>query len=97
MHSRTPYHENDFSKTILEWSFEILATPLHIAMRQAPLPRAEQSIARFYGNFLPLILEEARAIIAAGLEKVDQYTVQSSKKARAIFRIFLMQSPLIFG
>ena len=82
MHARTPYHENDFSKTILEWSFEILATPLHIAMRQAPLPRAEQNIARFYGNFLPLILEEARAIIAAGLEKIDQYTVQSSKKGK---------------
>ena len=76
------FHPNDFSKTVLSWTFATLSAPLEIAMRQAPLPKREQSIARYYSNFIALILEEARAIIASGLEQVDQYMAQSSKKGK---------------
>ncbi len=76
------FHPNDFSKTVLSWTFETLAAPLEIAMQQAPLPKREQSVARYYSNFIALILEEARAIIASGLEQVDQYIAQSSRKGK---------------
>jgi len=74
-------HE-DFTKTVLGWSFESLSAPLALAMRQRALPRNVQDIQRYYNNFLPFILEESRAIIAAGLEKVEQYNKQSTGRNR---------------
>ncbi|MBY0545375.1 MAG: AAA family ATPase, partial [Gammaproteobacteria bacterium] len=84
MHSGShSFHPDDFSKTVLSWTFEMLSKPLDIAMEQASLPKKEQNISRFYQNFRPYILEESRAIIANGLEKVDQYyTEQLSKKGK---------------
>lgn len=83
MHSNSNlFHPNDFSKTVLSWTFATLAAPLEEAMRQAPLPRRERNISQYYANFRPLILEEARAIIASGLEAVEQYNVLSSRKGK---------------
>jgi|GEM_PF-2858629 len=63
----------DFTKTVLGFSFTDLTSPLIIARRQPPLPMREDNVEIYYSNFLPFILEEARAIIADGLEKVNLY------------------------
>lgn len=76
------FHENDFSKTILEWSFDIYTRPLALAMRQPALPSSERNIQRYYSNFLPFILEESRAIIASGLDKARQYNELRSRNNR---------------
>ncbi len=67
------FDSEDFSKTVLSWDFETLSHPLKIAMQQAPLPEVEYNVAQYYANFLPFILEEARAIINDGLERVYKY------------------------
>ena len=64
----------DFTKTVLSFSFETLKAPLSIAQRQSALPKKEENLQRYHMNFLPFLLEEARATIASGLEKVDLYT-----------------------
>ena len=79
MHSNTQqFHENDFSKTLLSWAFDIYKRPLSLAMRQRALPTSERDIQRYYANYLPFILEESRAIIADGLEKAEQYNQQQA-------------------
>ena len=68
----------DFTKTVLSFSFETLKAPLSIAQRQPALPKKEENLQRYYMNFLPFLLEEARAIIASGLEKVVLYTASQA-------------------
>ncbi len=65
------YADDDFVKTVLNWPLEIFRAPLEIAIDQVPLPQMEVNVKQYYNNFLPFILEEARAIIAAGLEKIE--------------------------
>lgn len=72
----------DFTKTVLEFSFTELNAPLRVAQRQPPLPVREENISLYYANFLPFILEEARAIIASGLEKVDLYLSAQAQRNR---------------
>lgn len=81
--STQQFRENDFSKTILSWAFDIYTRPLASAIRQSALPAREHELQRYYENFLPFILEESRAIIAGGLEKVEQYSQhQASSRNR---------------
>lgn len=76
------FYEDDFVKTVLGWSFDLYREPLGSARRKPALPKREQNITRYYHNFLPFILEEARAIIASGLEKAEQYISQASNSRR---------------
>ncbi len=76
------FYSRDFSKTVLSWSFETLKSPLEIAMQQPPLPNSEPIVEHYYNNFIPLILEETRAIIANGLTQVNEYMVQASRKGK---------------
>lgn len=83
MHSNSEiFYEDDFVKTVLSWSFDLYKGPLDSARRKPALPIREQNITRYYHNFLPFILEEARAIIASGLEKAEQYILQVSNSRR---------------
>ncbi len=61
---------DDFVKTVLSWPFATYEEPLTIAVELPPLPRREDNVKQYYYNFLPFILEEARSIIAEGLERV---------------------------
>ena len=56
-----------FRKLILEWGIKELSEP---QLECCALPRAlaDCDSERYYQNFIPLILEEARAILAQGLE-----------------------------
>lgn len=67
----------DFPKLVLSWSFSTFEKPLPRALQQPSLPRREKSIPQYYRNFMPFILEEARAIIAGGVDKVNQYSLLS--------------------
>jgi TPR repeat protein len=71
--NHNPLNFKDFTKTVLEWDFDTLSKPLAIATSKRPLPKAVDNINEYYHNFLPFILEEARAIIANGLEQVNEY------------------------
>ncbi len=71
---------SDFTKTVLGWDFGTLSKPLDIAMYHMPLPKATDSINQYYQNFLPFILEEARSVIANGLERVNKYSQLQQKK-----------------
>lgn len=73
MHTQRFNQWEDFTKTVLNFSFAELELPLSVARRQSPLPVREHEIEIYYSNFLPFILEEARAILAEGLEKVNSY------------------------
>jgi TPR repeat protein len=72
----------DFPKTVLNFSFDEVKGPLAVTRRQRPLPDYENNPKIYYSNFLPFILEEARAIIAAGLEKVTKYLDAAAQRNR---------------
>ena len=73
-----------FTKIVLELDFDTLSKPLDIAISRMPLPKTVSSIEQYYQNFLPFILEEARAIIANGLECVDKYTKLPQNKQHSL-------------
>ncbi len=65
--------ERDFTQIVLGWSWSLLREPLVEAEQQASLPPAARNLTEYYHRFKPFILEEARAIIAEGLEKLARY------------------------
>lgn len=71
----------DFVKTILSWSLQTFGSSLSIALKHPALPKREENIRKYYHNFMPFILEESRAIIAEGLEKVSLLG-QASRKSQ---------------
>jgi TPR repeat protein/DNA polymerase III delta prime subunit len=71
-----------FPKRVLNLSFDELRTTLRIAIRQPAIPKTENSLTAYYSNYIPFILEEARAIISSGLEKVDLYLVANGQRNR---------------
>jgi hypothetical protein len=82
MNTHRVYRWEDFPKTVLNFSFDELPAPLAVTRRQRALPKYENNLQTYYSNFLPFILEEARAIIAAGLEKVNLYLTANARRNR---------------
>jgi TPR repeat protein len=68
-----PCQWDDFPKTVLNFSFAVLRMPLTIAKLQPPIPKKNNSLTAYYLAYIPFILEESRAIISSGIEKVDIY------------------------
>jgi superfamily I DNA and/or RNA helicase len=61
-----------FTRKVLNWTVEqIQNKSLVISQDDEPLEKQWFGANRYYQSFLPLILEEARAIIHAGLEAVE--------------------------
>lgn len=57
-----------FRKCILKWRIEDIPIPCYQELHLLPKALGYNDTGRYYQNFLPLILEETRAILAQGLE-----------------------------
>ncbi len=61
--------EQDFTQIILGWRLSTIRDAHAEASTSLPLARNYTSRTTYYNHFLPLILEDARASVAQGLEK----------------------------
>lgn len=59
--------ETDFTQTVLSWRLGSIKDQLEGASSATPLALTHQFYADYYNQFVPLILEEARAAIEKGL------------------------------
>lgn len=73
-----------FRKIVLSWRLEQIRKPLPESIeQQALLPRFdsynEQTKNTYYQSYLPFILEEARAVLQAGLELIEMHRPEPSE------------------
>ncbi len=87
----------DFNKVVLNWPISSLDKPFMETLSAQPLPKYEHSLSRYYKNFMPFILEEARAIVADGLTKVRQYYTQTGKRKKKKAKIDELSDAIPFN
>jgi senataxin len=59
-----------FTKIVLNWTFEQIAEPMP-NHKKNPLPGSYNHRSTYYASFEPLIFEEARAILHAGIQEAN--------------------------
>ncbi|MBM3856775.1 MAG: hypothetical protein FJ390_02285 [Verrucomicrobia bacterium] len=64
--------ERDFTQHVVSWRLGSIKTPLEEASSSEPLPLANDSRVTYYDQFLPLILEEARAAVEKGFSEKNE-------------------------
>ncbi len=72
--------EYDFTKIVLNWTWDDISQPLIEAQEQSPLPLVADNLDEYYDNFKPFVIEEARATIQDSLLKIRQSQPKAKKK-----------------